>query len=96
VSFVALMGVAALSDAPHGPTDVSVESESIRLAEPAIAAEQPARPPGACRPGGRGFATAREQLEARLPEEALTTSPRLRRPARSGVIGATHGNRQRV
>jgi hypothetical protein len=42
VSFVALMGVAAVSDAPRGLTDVSLKSESIRLAEPTIAAEQPA------------------------------------------------------
>lgn len=42
VSFVALMGVAAVADAPRGLTEVPVESESIRLAEP-NAVEQPER-----------------------------------------------------
>jgi hypothetical protein len=42
VSFVALMGVAAVADAPRGLSDVAVESETIRLTEP-NAVEEPER-----------------------------------------------------
>jgi hypothetical protein len=40
LSFIALMGIAAIADAPPGLTNVSVKSELILLAEPTSAAEQ--------------------------------------------------------
>ena len=43
VIFVALIGIAAVLDAPRSLTDVAIDSESIRFAEPPNFEQQPAR-----------------------------------------------------